>query len=79
MLRHLDISGTNLAGTGVAQFKATDNVKSSDIPGLVCRVNNPLEFLGLYNTAHSACRRYDIPAIRVILNFVLLFINVILL
>lgn len=65
MLTHLDISGTNLAGTGVAQFKASDSIKSSDIPGLVSRATNPLQFLGLYNTAHSACRRYDIPAITV--------------
>lgn len=65
MLTHLDISGTNLAGTGVAQFKASDSIRSSDIPGLVSRATNPLQFLGLYNTAHSACRRYDIPAITV--------------
>lgn len=60
-LTHLDISGTNLAGNGVAQFEAKEQVRS-DIPGLVSRVNRPLEFLGLYNTAHSACRRHDIPA-----------------
>lgn len=65
MLTHLDISGTNLAGTGVAQFKASDSIRSSDIPGLVSRATNPLQFLGLYNTAHSACRRYDIPAVMV--------------
>ncbi|KAJ6641721.1 Protein zer-1 like [Pseudolycoriella hygida] len=65
MLTHLDISGTNLAGTGVAQFKASDTIRSSDIPGLVSRATNPLQFLGLYNTAHSACRRYDIPAIKI--------------
>lgn len=65
LLTHLDISGTNLAGTGVAQFKANEKVGSSDIPGLVSRANNPLQFLGLYNTAHSACRRFDIPAIKV--------------
>lgn len=61
-LTHLDISGTNLAGNGVAQFEAKEQIRSSDIPGLVSRANNPLEFLGLYNTAHSACRRHDIPA-----------------
>lgn len=65
LLTHLDISGTNLAGTGVAQFKAQEQFRSSDIPGLVGRANNPLQFLGLYNTAHSACRRHDIPAIHV--------------
>lgn len=65
LLTHLDISGTNLAGTGVAQFKASEKVRSSDIPGLVSRATNPLQFLGLYNTAHSACRRFDIPAIKI--------------
>lgn len=54
-----------MAGTGVAQFEAKEKVRSSDIPGLVGRANNPLQFLGLYNTAHSACRRHDIPAIHV--------------
>lgn len=66
-LTHLDISGTNLAGNGVAQFEAKEKIRSSDIPGLVSRANNPLEFLGLYYTAHSACRRHDIPAYHVIL------------
>lgn len=65
LLTHLDISGTNLAGTGVAQFEAKEKLKSSDIPGLVSRANRPLQFLGLYNTAHSACRRHDIPALSV--------------
>lgn len=64
-LTHLDISGTNLAGTGVAQFEAKEKIQSSDIPGLVSRGGRPLQFLGLYNTAHSACRRHDIPAITV--------------
>lgn len=62
----LDISGTNLAGRGVV-----DNfirmIDPSDeglcvIPGLVARIHNPLRFLGLYGTAHRACRRHDIPA-----------------
>lgn len=65
-LTHLDISGTNLAGNGVAQFEAKEQIRSSDIPGLVSRANKPLEFLGLYYTAHSACRRHDIPAHNVI-------------
>jgi Zyg-11 protein homolog len=64
-LTHLDLSGTNLAGTGVAQHKANENIKSSDIPGLISRANRPLQFLGLYHTTHSACRRHDIPAITV--------------
>lgn len=66
-LTHLDISGTNLAGSGVALYTAVEKSKGSDIPGLVSRVNRPLQFLGLYNTAYAACSRYDIPAIRVIL------------
>ena len=65
LLTHLDISGTNLAGTGVAQREANENYLSSDIPGLSSRVEFPLKFLGLYDTAHSACRRHDIPALTV--------------
>lgn len=67
-LTSLDISGTNLAGTGVAEHGSsfvTGNEKTlppSDIPGLNSRVLNPFEFLGLYGTQHSACRRHDIPA-----------------
>lgn len=63
-LRHLDISGTNLAGDGVA-MKTNNTASSSDIPGLASRAENPLEFLGLYYTAHSACKWHDIPAIRI--------------
>lgn len=76
LLTHLDISGTNLAGTGVAQYEAKEKFKSSDIPGLVSRANWPLQFLGLYNTAHAACRRHDIPAITVwFIDFFILFVN----
>lgn len=67
-LTHLDLSGTNLAGNGVAQAtksKIDENLRGSDIPGLISRVDRPLQFLGLYNTAHSACRRYDIPALTI--------------
>ncbi|XP_045784158.1 protein zer-1 homolog isoform X2 [Maniola jurtina] len=68
------ISGTNLAGTGSAipalnEEGAPDLTESAqvaqvrcDIPGLESRVNNPLEFLGLYGTHHGACQRHDIPA-----------------
>ncbi|XP_044731573.1 protein zer-1 homolog [Chrysoperla carnea] len=61
-LKSLDISGTNLAGSGVAEegFK-----HCTDIPGLGTRVNRPLDFLGLYGTHHAACRRHDIPAEKV--------------
>ncbi|CAH1997122.1 unnamed protein product [Acanthoscelides obtectus] len=58
-LTSLDISGTNLAGRGVAE---TTNGHVSDIPGLSSRVNNPLQYLGLYETSHDACLRHDIPA-----------------
>ncbi|XP_037299962.1 protein zer-1 homolog isoform X2 [Manduca sexta] len=69
-LESLDISGTNLAGTGAAVSKANEEGSSAnteppvrcDIPGLVSRVDRPLEFLGLYGTHHGACKRHDIPA-----------------
>uniref|UniRef100_A0A1B0C7G6 Protein zer-1 homolog n=1 Tax=Glossina palpalis gambiensis TaxID=67801 RepID=A0A1B0C7G6_9MUSC len=60
-LTHLDISGTNLAGNGVATKGSC--YKNTDIPGLVSRTQRPLQFLGLYHTAHWACKRHDIPAI----------------
>lgn len=65
-LTHLDISGTNLAGNGVATRNTCH--KSTDIPGLESRTENPLQFLGLYHTAHWACKRHDIPAIEVCNN-----------
>ncbi|KAK0181470.1 hypothetical protein PV327_003754 [Microctonus hyperodae] len=61
----LDIGGTNLAGRGVAErpFDGSNkNYGLCDIQGLACRVNNPLQFLGLYGTRDGACRRHDIPA-----------------
>ncbi|CAK1588696.1 unnamed protein product [Parnassius mnemosyne] len=70
-LQSLDISGTNLAGSGAASVSIVKESSSGqipdvhvrcDIPGLVSRVNNPLEFLGLYGTHHGACKRHDIPA-----------------
>lgn len=63
-LESLDISGTNLAGSGAAAV-STSNLTPQvrcDIPGLVSRVDRPLEFLGLYGTHHGACKRHDIPA-----------------
>ncbi|CAG9832003.1 unnamed protein product [Diabrotica balteata] len=58
-LTSLDISGTNLAGRGVAE---TTNGTMCDIPGLSSRANNPFQYLGLYETSHDACLRHDIPA-----------------
>lgn len=58
-LTSLDISGTNLAGRGVAE---TINGSVCDIPGLSSRANNPFQYLGLYETSHDACLRHDIPA-----------------
>lgn len=65
-LTSLDISGTNLAGRGVAE---TSTECISDIPGLSSRANNPLQFLGLYDTSHNACFRHDIPSKLVSINF----------
>ncbi|KMY96827.1 protein zer-1 homolog isoform X2 [Drosophila simulans] len=76
-LTHLDISGTNLAGNGVATKESTSTSGSqqspkmeqhfalTDIPGLASRTQRPLQFLGLYHTAHWACKRHDIPALEV--------------
>ncbi|XP_058121432.1 protein zer-1 homolog [Anopheles ziemanni] len=64
-LRHLDISGTNLAGDGVAEKAGSSTGSSSDIPGLASRVDRPLDFLGIYYTSHSACKWHDIPALRI--------------
>ncbi|KAK7074095.1 Protein zer-1 [Halocaridina rubra] len=73
-LTGLDISGTNLAGDGTfVEYRDTDDKPKEqvedmemddlcDIPGLKSRTNNPLDFLGLYNTAHDACHRNHIPA-----------------
>lgn len=60
----LDISGTNLAGRGVAvPREAGDDVPiASDISGIASRVNNPFQFLGLYDAQHDACLRHHIPA-----------------
>lgn len=70
-LTSLDISGTNLAGSGVAEsihsknvddLKKDSTVPISDIHGLSSRMSNPFQFLGLYETQHDACLRHDIPA-----------------
>ncbi|XP_059218203.1 protein zer-1 homolog isoform X1 [Stomoxys calcitrans] len=63
-LTHLDISGTNLAGNGVATKESCHKL-NTDIPGLTSRTQRPLQFLGLYHTAHWACKRHDIPAIEI--------------
>lgn len=57
---------------GTAEHSICESLsgKKSDISGLECRVDSPLEFLGLYHTMHNACRRHDIPAkIVLITNF----------
>lgn len=59
-------------GTAEHSFCESLSGKKSDIPGLEYRVDNPLEFLGLYHTMHNACRRHDIPAKIVIFLFNLL-------
>ncbi|XP_065343212.1 protein zer-1 homolog [Cloeon dipterum] len=67
-LESLDISGTNLAGTGAAvmhEGPVNSDSGVSDIPGLKSRAFRPLEFLGLYGTMHGACHRHDIPAKRI--------------
>ena len=74
-LTSLDISGTNLAGKGgYSGLRSREAAKRGedieenvsrwecDVPGLACRVGNPLEFLGLYRTSHEACCRKQIPA-----------------
>lgn len=71
-LTSLDISGTNLAGRGVAE---TTSESTSDIPGLSLRANNPLQFLGLYETSHNACFRHDIPAKLVSINLFKIFLR----
>ena len=95
-LASLDISGTNLAGTGSYESASSADSRSRpspspprglndlllngpspgsplaagasecDIPGLLSRVNRPLEFLGLYKTAHDASMRTHLPAIKVV-------------
>ena len=61
-LKSLDISGTNLA-TDYSQAGGRCDGTLCDIPGLCRRIDNPLEFLGLYRTQNDeACRRPHIPA-----------------
>ena len=68
-LNSLDISGTNLAGTGVFEGGKSEtesrNLARCDIPGLVSRVENNLDFLGLYKACHEASCRVMIPAKKV--------------
>jgi len=61
-LTSLDISGTNLAGTGTYDDLKGSGIVRCDIPGLVSRVDKPLDFLGLYKTEHEASLRAHIPA-----------------
>jgi len=62
-LRSLDISGTNLAGTG-AERRVVGEQQCS-IAGLASRVVDPLDFLGLYKTHHDASSRPNIPAVKI--------------
>lgn len=74
-LEYLDISGTNLAGTGSTvtpssgnEITDTSHQQRCDIPGMESRISNPLKFLGLYGTLHGASKRHDIPALKVSLH-----------
>ncbi|RWS15684.1 protein zer-1-like protein, partial [Dinothrombium tinctorium] len=53
-LKHLDISGTNLAGP-----------RCDHIKGLKSRYSRPFEFLGLYNTVNEAAYRQPLPALKI--------------
>jgi Zyg-11 protein homolog len=61
---HKHQTNIHRAGTGVAQETNTGTHRS-DIPGLESRVDRKLNFLGLYDTTNSACRRHDIPALMI--------------
>ncbi|CAG0881235.1 unnamed protein product [Cyprideis torosa] len=65
-LEHLDVSGTNLAGTGSFSNTSIPPPKPGepkcDIVGLTPRAERPLKFLGLYGCQFDACRRLHIPA-----------------
>lgn len=71
-LTSLDISGTNLAGVENVDrgIQTAENSFYSDIynnnlcniPGLVSRVDRPLQFLGLYRSEDAPCARRNIPA-----------------
>jgi len=57
-----------IIGTAEQSMCESLSGRKSDIPGLEYRVDNPLEFLGLYHTQHNACRRHDIPA-KIVIHF----------
>ena len=79
-LKSLDISATNLAGSGVFEYdnnQRTSNESSNmevdhendmiempqcDIVGLMSRIKNPLDFIGLYKCTHQANHRTHIPS-----------------
>ncbi|TRY64313.1 hypothetical protein TCAL_04628 [Tigriopus californicus] len=57
------LSSANSGASGLSDgLDGEDLSFKCDIPGLASRVNNPLEFLGLYKTSHDACYRVQIPA-----------------
>lgn len=68
-LTSLDLSGTNLPGKDPSisndQNGTSGSGRQSSIPGLQCRVDRPLDFLGLLNTPSDACYGTHIPALRV--------------
>ncbi|XP_065302668.1 protein zer-1 homolog isoform X1 [Dermacentor albipictus] len=66
-LTSLDLSGTNLPGKEPTydQHETPGTGMRSSIAGLQCRVEHPLDFLGLLNTPCDACYRSSIPALRV--------------
>ena len=81
-LSSLDISGTNLAGNGVfdssgddleitqsgSEMRKKGEIPKCDIVGLISRVDNPLDFLGLYKCVYIPNYRTYIPAKQVCLN-----------
>ena len=80
----LDISGTNLAGNGVfdnsgdaleytvtqsgSEMRERGERLKCDIGGLISRVDNPLNFLGLYKCVYEPNHRTHIPAKQVCCN-----------
>ena len=64
-LQSLDISGTNLGGSGAEREPKVEEQTMCDILGLGSRADRPLEFLGLYKTHNDASTRHNIPAVSI--------------